>query len=142
MSQSHTIAGSFYKSGNISHYKGFFLAYLNYPKNRSEGSKMIIGNFRFRCAYRRYKSRFSYIWKPYKSHICYKFKLQSYFKFLSRVTRLCKSRNLSGRSGKITVSPASSSTMSKYLRFVRRNIRHNTSGLSVLYHCSSGNLDY
>ena len=48
----------------------------------------------------------------------------------------------SGRCSKITVSPASSSAMSKYLRFVRRNIRHNTSGLSVLYHCSSGNLDY
>ena len=70
-SQTFTLAGTFYYSRNIGHYKRFIIAVSNNPDLRFECRKRIVRYLRFRCTHNRQQGRFSGIRETDKPDIGY-----------------------------------------------------------------------
>ena len=76
VSQAYSVSRALDKTGDISHYKGFFLVDLYHSKHRGKGGKVVVGYFGFCGGYHGNKSGFAHIWKSYQTHVRNKLKFK------------------------------------------------------------------
>ena len=102
------------KTGNICYDETSVFAKLHYTQVRHERRKRIISNLRLCRRNDRYKSRFARIGKSYEPHVSQEFKFEDEPLLFSFFSRLRKLGRLPGRSCKVGIAQASSSSLGSH----------------------------